>query len=141
MLPAAAILLLVLAEPAAAPTATAAALPASACSLLTGEELAAAQGSELVEAAPMTAVRDGLAVSRCYFRTRDLARSVSLELTRLEARDGEALLWLSLVSTQADGQATVNLRAPIVINPRSMRGIQLVSSDAAYALDHPLLAA
>ena len=65
----------------------------------------------------------------------------SLDLTRLEARDGEALLWLSLVSTQADGQATVNLRAPIVINPRSMRGIQLVSSDAAYALDHPLLAA
>jgi flagellar assembly factor FliW len=65
----------------------------------------------------------------------------SLDLVRLDAREGEPLLWLSLVSTQADGQATVNLRAPVVINPRSMRGIQLVSSDAAYALDHPLLAA
>ena len=65
----------------------------------------------------------------------------SLDLSRVEAQDGDALLWLSLVSAQADGQVTVNLRAPIVINPRSMRGIQLVSSDAAYALDHPLLAA
>ena len=65
----------------------------------------------------------------------------SLDLVRLDAREGDPLLWLSLVATQADGQATVNLRAPIVINPRSMRGIQLVSSDAAYALDHPLLAA
>ena len=65
----------------------------------------------------------------------------SLDLTRLDAREGDPLLWLSLVATQADGQATVNLRAPVVINPRSMRGIQLVSSDAAYALDHPLLAA
>ena len=64
-----------------------------------------------------------------------------LDLSRVEAQDGDALLWLSLVSAPADGQVTVNLRAPIVINPRSMRGIQLVSSDAAYALDHPLLAA
>jgi flagellar assembly factor FliW len=65
----------------------------------------------------------------------------ALDLTRLAAREGDTFLWLSLVATQADGQATVNLRAPIVVNPRAMRGIQLVSSDAAYALDHPLLAA
>jgi flagellar assembly factor FliW len=65
----------------------------------------------------------------------------ALDLARLDGRDGDSFLWLSLVATQADGRATVNLRAPIVINPRTMRGIQLVSSDAAWALDHPLLAA
>lgn len=75
-------------------------------------------------------------VAQSYAKTLE-----SLDLARLDAREGDALLWLSLVAAQDDGQATVNLRAPIVINSRSMRGIQLVSSDAAYALDHPLLAA
>ena len=106
MLPAAAILLLVLAEPAAAPTATAAAPPASACSLLTGEELAATQGSELAEANATALVRDGLAVSRCFFRTRDLARSVSLELTRVDAaipdRDAVRHRWQSMFHGQAE---------------------------------------
>ena len=98
MLPAVA-LLLALAEP-AAPAAIGAAPAASACSLLTGEELAAAQGSDLVEATPTTLVRDSLAVSRCYFRTRDLARSVSLELTRVDAaspdRDAVRHRWRSM---------------------------------------------
>jgi hypothetical protein len=100
VLPAAALLLLVLAEPATAPTATGAAPPASACSLLTGEELAATQGSELADANATALVRDGLAVSRCFFRTRDLARSVSLELTRVDAaspdRDAVRHRWQSM---------------------------------------------
>ena len=38
-----------------------------------------------------------------------------------------------------DDHAFINLRAPIVINPRRMLGLQLVSADSPYATDHPLL--
>jgi flagellar assembly factor FliW len=50
--------------------------------------------------------------------------------------DGDALLWLSLVYTNGV-QATVNLRAPIVINPRRMVGLQIIPVESAYAFDHP----
>jgi flagellar assembly factor FliW len=56
---------------------------------------------------------------------------------RLEAEEGDAMLWLSLVHTDGS-RATVNLRAPIVINPRRMLGLQLLPADSRYALDHPL---
>src|SRR5580765_3897992 len=39
--------------------------------------------------------------------------------------------------TDAD-RATANLRAPLVINPRRMVGLQIIPFDSAYALDHPL---
>jgi flagellar assembly factor FliW len=35
----------------------------------------------------------------------------------------------------------VNLRAPLVINPRTLRGIQLITSESNYRFDHPLRAA
>jgi flagellar assembly factor FliW len=56
---------------------------------------------------------------------------------RLDAADGEPLLWLALVQTGGD-RATANLRAPLVINPRRMVGLQIIPFDSAYALDHPL---
>jgi flagellar assembly factor FliW len=56
---------------------------------------------------------------------------------RIEASDDEPLLWLSLVRTDGD-RATVNLRAPLVINPRRMLGVQVIPAASAYALDHPL---
>ena len=101
-----AILLLVLAGPHAAPTATAVVPPVSACSLLTGEQIAAAQGSEFVESGPTAFVRDGLAVSRCFFRTRDMARSVSLDLARADpaSRDAEVVRhrWQSMFHGKAE---------------------------------------
>jgi flagellar assembly factor FliW len=60
------------------------------------------------------------------------------DLARLEARDDDSLLWLVLVAAQPDGSATVNLRAPVVINPASMRGIQVVPHESPYRLDQPL---
>jgi flagellar assembly factor FliW len=63
------------------------------------------------------------------------------DLMRLEARPSDTLLWLALVAAKPDGRATVNLRAPIVINPASMRGIQVLAHDSPYELDHPLTAA
>jgi flagellar assembly factor FliW len=56
---------------------------------------------------------------------------------RLAAAAGDPLVWLSLV--QIDGErATVNLRAPIIINPRRMVGLQMIPFESAYAIDHPL---
>jgi flagellar assembly factor FliW len=59
---------------------------------------------------------------------------------RLGAGPADALVWFALVAAQPDGTATVNLRAPVVINPASMRGIQMLAADSPYRLDHPLRA-
>jgi flagellar assembly factor FliW len=47
-------------------------------------------------------------------------------------------LWLALVTARPRTNATVNLRAPLVINPASMRGIQVVPAESPYTIDHPL---
>jgi flagellar assembly factor FliW len=65
----------------------------------------------------------------------DLGRE---DLTRLSAEPGQTLLWLALVTANRDGHATVNLRAPIVINPASMQGLQVLAPESPYRLDHPL---
>jgi len=59
------------------------------------------------------------------------------DLARLGAEAGRPLLWLALLSASAD-PVTVNLRAPIVINPETMQGIQLLSAESAYPVDYPL---
>ncbi len=52
--------------------------------------------------------------------------------------DGESpLLWLAIVRLD-DAGVSVNLRAPIVINPASMIGLQVLGADTAYAADHRL---
>lgn len=72
------------------------------------------------------------------------------DLARLGARAGDPLVWLAIVSLDASGVATANLRAPVVISPASLRGVQLIdintaaSADAPavqYRFDHPLRAA
>ena len=65
---------------------------------------------------------------------RDLSDA---DRARLGAPVGTPLVWLALVRA-ADVGATVNLRAPIVINPDAMRGLQLVDADETFPLDHPL---
>ena len=60
------------------------------------------------------------------------------DLQRLGAGSGDPLLWLALVAPRADGTATVNLRAPVVINPTSMQGIQVLVAESPYRHDHPL---
>jgi flagellar assembly factor FliW len=57
---------------------------------------------------------------------------------RLDAVAETPLVWLALVTAQADRSATVNLRAPLVINPGSMRGIQIMAAESGYRVDHPL---
>lgn len=67
--------------------------------------------------------------------------SVSLDAPNLArlAADGQApLLWLAIVAAGDDGTATANLRAPVVINPGTMHGIQVIAVESAYPVDHPL---
>jgi flagellar assembly factor FliW len=63
------------------------------------------------------------------------------DLARLDAAAGQPLLWLAIVAAHDDGTATANLRAPVIVNPAVMRGIQLIGVDDRYAIDHPLQAA
>jgi flagellar assembly factor FliW len=57
--------------------------------------------------------------------------------TRLDAGDGQSLLWLAIVSPDENG-GRVNLRAPLVISPETMRGVQVLEGDASYPLDYRL---
>ena len=57
---------------------------------------------------------------------------------RLDAADDAPLVWLGIVMLGSDGTASVNLRAPIVINPRTMIGFQVMPHECLYPLRHPL---
>jgi flagellar assembly factor FliW len=61
-----------------------------------------------------------------------------LQRQRLAAAPDTPLLWLAIVRVTGDGRATANLRAPLVINPDRMRGLQLLAGHDHYAVDHPL---
>jgi len=71
-----------------------------------------------------------LAKYRCVLSSGDLLR--------LGASDKTLLLWLALVAVDDAGEATINLRAPIVINPSRMVGYQVVPSNSLYPLRYPL---
>jgi flagellar assembly factor FliW len=60
------------------------------------------------------------------------------DLVRLGAAPVTPLLWLVLITVGRDGAATANLKAPLVINPATMRGLQLIAPDSPYLVDHPL---
>jgi flagellar assembly factor FliW len=61
----------------------------------------------------------------------------SRERARLDTDGAEPLLWLAIV--RVDGHAlTANLRAPVVINPRCMIGLQIVGADTSYPDAYPL---
>jgi len=57
----------------------------------------------------------------------------------LAAEDADVLLWLALVHLEG-GRFLVNLRAPVVINPRRMLGLQVVAAESSYDTHHELLA-
>jgi flagellar assembly factor FliW len=63
------------------------------------------------------------------------------DLVRLGSDGAQQLLFLCIVTVHESGRATVNLRAPLVINPASLRGIQIVTPESPYRIDHPLRAA
>lgn len=58
------------------------------------------------------------------------------DLERLGADESSPLLWLAIVQIDEDGTVAANLRAPIVINPVTMRGQQVMPQDSLYPLRH-----
>jgi flagellar assembly factor FliW len=63
------------------------------------------------------------------------------DLARLGADEDTPLLWLAIVILEADGAVAANLRAPVVINPVTMLGQQVMPQDALYPLRHIIVAA
>jgi hypothetical protein len=61
-----------------------------ACALITGEEVAGVQAAVVTDATAAEQIRDGLAISRCFYRAADYARSVHLELARRDASRADA---------------------------------------------------
>jgi flagellar assembly factor FliW len=57
---------------------------------------------------------------------------------RLDVQERDTLLWLAFVRLR-DEDGHVNLKAPVVINPRRMIGLQLVDGEGPYSADHRLL--
>lgn len=58
---------------------------------------------------------------------------------RLGAGDNDPLLWLAIVMLEPTGAMTVNLRAPIVINPKTMTGQQVLPHNCLYPVRHVLV--
>lgn len=100
------------------------------------------------ESEPFAIVR-GLGPNGPSFVAIDPARVVAgyalvidpADLVRLGSDGSQQLLFLCIVTVHDDGRDTVNLRAPLVINPASLRGIQIVTPESPYRIDHPLKAA
>ncbi len=57
-----------------------------------------------------------------------------VERHRVGAVEGTPLLWLSILTVDAEGGTSANLRAPIVINATRMVGSQIIPQQSAYAL-------
>jgi flagellar assembly factor FliW len=63
------------------------------------------------------------------------------EVEFLELRDPADAFLLNIVTLRGNGQATVNLKGPVVINRRTLIGKQVIPNNAAqYSLCHPLAA-
>jgi flagellar assembly factor FliW len=58
------------------------------------------------------------------------------DLRSLGADAETTLLWLAIVTIEADGTVAANLRAPIVINPARMLGRQALPDDSLYPIRH-----
>ena len=61
-----------------------------------------------------------------------------LQRRRLGVSPDTTLLWLTIVRVTENDGSTVNLRAPLVIDPHRMRGMQLLSGHDEYDTDHRL---
>lgn len=75
-----------------------------------------------------------------HFVVADYAPDLSdLDVAFLELNDPSDAFVLNIVTMRAPGEATVNLKGPIVINRQTLIGKQIIPVNAAeYAIRHPL---
>ena len=64
----------------------------------------------------------------------------SEEQAQVKAEEDTPLVWLALLTFSDDDAPSANLRAPIVINPASMLGCQVIVEDERYTVRHRLVA-
>ena len=64
-------------------------------------------------------------------------RLSSADRRRLQVEGDEPLLWLALLTVQGD-DLFVNLRAPVVINPQTMIGLQVIDPDSTHPTNYRL---
>lgn len=87
---------------------------------------------------------DGPGATFLVVDPRNVQPSYRCELTdadarRLGATADTTLVWLALVTIEAGGTVTVNLRAPVVINPALMVGHQVIPHHTSYSVRHVLV--
>ncbi len=88
---------------------------------------------------------EGPAASFLVIDPRRVQTDYRCELTegdaqRLGVQDLQTpLLWLALVMLEENGTVSVNLRAPVVINPARMVGQQVIPHNTTYPLRHVLV--
>ena len=70
---------------------------------------------------------------------REVDINGDIQIRRLGAGDTDPLLWLAIVMVETTGALTVNLRAPIVVNPKTMTGQQVLPHNCLYPLRHVLV--
>ena len=104
--------------------------------LMAAEALGPLQCLKAIEGPPASFLvvdpRRVLAEYRCQLSESDRIR--------LAASEDDPLLWLALITIELDGTITANLRAPVVINPASMLGHQVVPHDCVYPIRHIVVA-
>ncbi len=59
-------------------------------------------------------------------------------LAAVDAGPDEPLVVFGIVHVEPDGPATINLRAPLVICPRTMRGAQVILDRSDLSIRHPI---
>lgn len=52
--------------------------------------------------------------------------------------DISGVLWLAMLSITDEQTAFANLRAPVVVNPQTMTGFQVMPQDSVYPLRYPV---
>jgi flagellar assembly factor FliW len=86
---------------------------------------------------------DGVPATFLAIDPRRVLRRYRCELSdanrfRLGAGSKTPLLWLTIITLAHEDELFVNLRAPIVINPDRLIGLQVMPHDALYPLRHRL---
>ncbi|GAB4368043.1 MAG: flagellar assembly protein FliW [Acidobacteriota bacterium] len=59
-------------------------------------------------------------------------------LEAVGAAPDDPLVVLGVVNVEPDGSATINLRAPLLICPRTMRGAQVILDRSDLSMRHPI---
>jgi len=102
--------------------------------ILSSTQMAPVQCLHAIDGAPASFLVVDPRVVLADYRTQLTAP----DRERLGVASDSSLLWLAIVTIQEDGQATANLRAPLVINPERMVGFQVMPYDSLYPVRHPL---